>query len=95
MSSEVGQDINKLNKEAAIKRAPSDFEDEDDDIGEVEEGVENRGRPGVRNNYQSESNPTTATMQIDQRGSLQKRRASSCKLTYKNSLIEFYSQEKE
>jgi hypothetical protein len=39
------QDMGGLAADKAIKRAPEGFDDEDDDVGDVEEGV-NRGRPG-------------------------------------------------
>ena len=35
-----------------MKRAPDGFDEEDDDVGDVEENL-NRGRQGPRNNYQT------------------------------------------
>ena len=38
--------------EPAMKRAPDGFDDDDDDVGDVEENL-GRGRQGVRNDYQT------------------------------------------
>ena len=77
----------------AIKRAPEGFEDEEDDVGDVEENL-NRGRPGPRGGYQTQENQNRG-MQIDQNGTQRKRRASaSCKI-FPNPFNLIYSQEKK
>lgn len=65
-----------LQNEAAMKRAPDNFDDEDDNIGDIEENHDHeRGRP--RDTYQTE-NSAHKGMSIDQRGAQRKRR-STCK----------------
>ena len=65
-----------------IKRAPDHFEDDDDNVGDVDENVNGgpRGRPGVTSNFQTNTseNPNRG-MQIDQRGT--QKRGNSCKIT--------------
>ena len=70
-------------KDPALKRAPDNFEDEEDDVGDVEENLGGgpRGRPGPQRNYQTATTENQNNgMQIDQRGTQRKRRASSCKI---------------
>lgn len=88
MSAEVGLDIN---AKGGMKRAPKDFEDEeDDDVGPVEENFESRGRAGAKTNQPTAGNK--GGMAIDQTGAQRKRR-STCK--YTNFANTFYSQKKE
>ena len=57
-------------KDKNVKRAPEHFEDEEDDVGDVEENMNGgRGRPGPQSNFQTNTseNPNRG-MQIDQRG---------------------------
>ena len=61
-----------------MKRAPDGFEDEDDDIGNVEENLGARGRPGLGGNTYHTETAGNKGMAIDQRGTQGKRR-SSCK----------------
>jgi hypothetical protein len=58
-------------KDNNIKKAPDHFEEDEDDVGDVEENLNNipRGRPGPNQNFQTSTseNPNRG-MQIDQRG---------------------------
>ena len=73
---DTGKDMNH-------KRVPDNFDDDEDDVGDVEENLGSgpRGRPGPMGNYQTATseNPNRG-MQMDPRGS--QNRASSRKLLF-------------
>ena len=50
--------------DAKMKKAPANFDDEDDDVGDVEENAQVRGRPGPAMNQGADNKG----MAIDQRG---------------------------
>lgn len=84
---DTGKDLNH-------KRVPDNFEDDEDDVGDVEENLGSgpRGRPGPMGGYQTATseNPNRG-MQMDSRGS--QKRASSRK-NIKNVLTSYREEEK-
>jgi hypothetical protein len=65
MSAQVGKDIKGQVNDKGMKKAPAGFDDEDDDMGDIEDQVDNRGRPGPNTKYQTE---TSKGMAMDKAG---------------------------